>query len=446
MVEKFGGIPDMPVDHSLKPCEHQGSAEFSVDDKFVTDEDLNFEFNPTEGTTDHTLRSFLHYVHLEENPNNKNGPQILSYQNKVQVADYVKGVVVMCMQSLGYFDEGRLYKEMSLFSLRADLMLVIHKKTRSIILIIEVKMPGEELFTSEGIAKQVADNLLLQYRLGNTVPFVLLSSYREACLCHLKPGCLQRVDAVEGGGDDDTYRRIVERAARQLRDRADLGEMMGANGADQKDKPKKHSPTKPASASEEHIPLSLPWNRARRKSGEEALLSPEVIYSRPFNLSNMVHGVTLAIACGLTSLKDASTDPTEHCYWPNHNSSIDGLHPQVESGKLQWVQVSNMYIDYMKAPLSVLDGQDISSKYILLQEIGRGESKVFLAVDYDGTACALRSSTWVMMRKTLTRMRTAPSSLRMPKMLLEKNVVGGRHCKVTTLTMWLAWSSMGKVC
>ena len=142
------------------------------------------------------------------------------------------------MQLLGYFDEGRLYREMNLFSLRADLILVIHKKTRGIILIIEVKMSGEELSTSEGIAKHVADNLLSQYHLGNTVPFVLLSSYQEACLCHLKPGCLQRVDAVEGSGDDDTYRKIVERAARQLRDRADLGEMMGANGADQKNKPK----------------------------------------------------------------------------------------------------------------------------------------------------------------------------------------------------------------
>ena len=326
-----------------------------------------FEFNPRGKTTGYNLRSFLHYVHLEENSDNKNGPQILSYQNEATVADYVKGVVVMCMQSLGYFDKGRLYKEMRLFSLRADLMLVIHKKTRGIILIIEVKMPGEELFTSEGIGKQVADNLLLQYRLGNTVPFVLLSSYREACLCHLKPGCLQTEDAVEGCDGDNTYRKIVERAARQVRDRADLGEMMGANGADQKDKPKKHSPTRPASASEEHIPLSLPWKHARRKSGEEAivrLLSPEVVYSRPFNLSSMVHGVTLAGACGLASVKDASTNPKEDCYWPNHNSKIDGLHPQVESGKLQWVQVSNMSIDYMKAPLSVLDGQDISSKYI----------------------------------------------------------------------------------
>ena len=88
------------VDPSLKPYEHQGSAEFSVDDKFVTDEDLDFEFNAREGTTDHELRSFLHYVHLEENPDNKNGPQILSYQNKAQGADYVKGVVVMCMHAI----------------------------------------------------------------------------------------------------------------------------------------------------------------------------------------------------------------------------------------------------------------------------------------------------------------------------------------------------------
>ena len=394
MVEKFGGIPDMPrVGPSLKPHVLQGSVDFSVDDKFVTDEDLDFEFNPIDKTTGYSLKSFLHFVHLEENPNDKNGPQILSYQNEATVTDYVQGVVVMCMQSLGYFGKGRLYKEMSLFSLRPDLILVIHKKTRGIILIIEVKMPGKEVFTSQGIAKQVSDYLLLQYRLGNTMPFVLLSSYREACLCHLKPGCGQTKDTIEGGGVYDKYRKIVERAAKQLKEGAALGEMMGANDADQKDKPKTHSPTKPAFASKEEIPLSLSGKRPRRKLVEKAtvtLLSPEVVYSRPFNLSNMVHGVTLAIACGLASLKDASTNPTEDCYWPNHNSKIDGLHPQVESGKLQWVQVSNMSIDYMKAPLSVLDGQDISSKYILLQEIGRGESKVFLAVDYDGTACALK--------------------------------------------------------
>ena len=394
MVEKFGGIPDMPrVDPSLKPHVRQGSVDFSVDDKFVTDEDLDFEFNPIDKTTGYSLKSLLHFVHLEENPNDKNGPQILSYQNEATVTDYVQGVVVMCMQSLGYFGKGRLYKEMSLFSLLPDLILVIHKKTRGIILIIEVKMPGKEVFTSQGIAKQVSDYLLLQYRLGNTMPFVLLSSYREACLCHLKPGCGQTKDTIEGGGVYDKYRKIVERAAKQLKEGAALGEMMGANDADQKDKPKTHSPTKPAFASKEEIPLSLSGKRPRRKLVEKAtvtLLSPEVVYSRPFNLSNMVHGVTLAIACGLASLKDALTNPTEDCYWPNHNSKIDGLHPQVESGKLQWVQVSNMSIDYMKAPLSVLDGQDISSKYILLQEIGRGESKVFLAVDYDGTACALK--------------------------------------------------------
>ena len=399
MVEKFGGIPDMPrVDPSLKPHVHQGSVDFSVDDKFVTDEDLDFVFNPIDKTTGYSLKSFLHFVHLEENPNDKNGPQILSYQNEATVTDYVQGVVGMCMQSLGYFGKGRLYKEMSLFSLRPDLILVIHKKTRGIVLIIEVKMPGKEVFSSRGIAKQVSDYLMLQYRLGNNMPFVLLSSYREACLCHLKPGCGQTKDTIEGGGVYDKYRKIVERAAEQLKQGAALGEMMGANDADQKDKPITHSPTKPAFASKEEIPLLLSGKRSRRnlvKKATVTLLSPEVVYSQPFHLHNMVHGVTLAIACGLVSLQDPSTNPTDDrdwpSYWPNHNSKIGGLHPQVEYDKLQWAQVSTMSIDYMRAPHRVVGWQNFSSKYILLQEIGRGKNgKVFLAVDYYGTACALK--------------------------------------------------------
>mmetsp|Transcript_18087 Transcript_18087/g.30839 ORF Transcript_18087/g.30839 Transcript_18087/m.30839 type:complete len:117 (-) Transcript_18087:353-703(-) len=93
------------------------------------------------------------------------------------------------------FDECYVYKEMSLFSLRPDLIL-LEKVGKGIILIIEVKMPGEDLFTSTQIAAQVADYLVLQVRLGNTTPFVVLSSYREACLCCLQPGSLDPAATV----------------------------------------------------------------------------------------------------------------------------------------------------------------------------------------------------------------------------------------------------------
>ena len=330
MVEKFGGIPDMPrVKSKLKPHEHQDFVECSVDDDFVTDDDLNFKFSPIKKATGYTLKSFLHFTQLVENEQDKNGPKILSYQNEATVADYVQGVVVMCLQSLGYFEKGHLCKEMSLCSLRSDLMLVLHK-TRGIILIIEVKLPGEELLTSRKMARQVADYLLLQYRLGKTMPFVLLSSYREACLCHLKPGCLQTADSSEGGGDGDKYQEIVKQAAEQLRKGTELGEKLGNSEADQKNKPKDHSPTQPDFRTRRNFPLvpsmERPSKRPRIESDERPkvnLLSPEVVYSRPFNLRNMVNGVSLAIACGVASLEKVSTKPTEDCFWPKQRSSIE---------------------------------------------------------------------------------------------------------------------------
>jgi hypothetical protein len=103
-----------------------------------------------------------------------NGPRILGYQNEATVADYVQAVVVMCLKSLGIFESTQLFKEMTLFTLRPDIILV-QLPGKGLVLVIEVKMPGEEeVTTSEGIAKQVADYLVLQYRLGNTMPFVLI--------------------------------------------------------------------------------------------------------------------------------------------------------------------------------------------------------------------------------------------------------------------------------
>ena len=394
MINKFGGIPDMPVNPGRKPHEHKGRTKFTINDNFVTADDLKFKFISKEKLTGYTLKSFIEVVPMEENPKDKNGPKILAYHNEASVAEYVKGVVLMCMKSLGIFETGRLYTEMSLFSLRPDLLLLMNKK--GIILIIEVKMPGEALFTSEGIAKQVADYLLLQYRLGNTTPFVLLSSYREACLCHLKPDCLQTTDTTKGDGDMDEYREIVAEAARRLKVYADfdLGEESVAN---ENGKPKTYSPSSPTFEKQEDFPPSLVPTTQRSKRRrvtscerpEIKHINPEVVYSRPFDLSNMVHGVSMAIVCGLVALEGVASKPTKSKYWPTQGSSVNGLHPLVENGSLRWAQVRKMAIDYMYPTHMAIEGQ--GCKYLLLREIGQGQSgKVFLAVDCDGRACALK--------------------------------------------------------
>jgi len=243
MVSEFGGIPDMPRDVSLEPHIHDGRAKSRVDHELVTKEDLAFEFNQTERSTGYRLKSFIINAQFVDGPSQS---RVLSYHNEATVADYVQGAVNMCLKSMGYYKKGFLMKEMSLFSLRPDLILVKHE-THGIVLIIEVKMPGDELELSEGIAKQLSDYLLIQYRLGNCTPFVLLSSYREARLCHLESDIV--IDNDNDADNEHRYREIVTEAARLLHNDHDFNEDFGTEEPIQDNKPTTYSPAKVAFAS-----------------------------------------------------------------------------------------------------------------------------------------------------------------------------------------------------
>ena len=159
LIKHFDGIPDMPRVKELHPHQDRNwVASVSIDGKFITPDNLDFPINYKNKLTGSTLKSFVSYQRLIE----KDGRKILSYQNEATVADYIQGIVKMCLHFLGYFNCCDLYKEMRLFSLRMDLILVVHPE-RGIILIIEVKMPGDKLFQSKYIAGQVSDYLLVQY-------------------------------------------------------------------------------------------------------------------------------------------------------------------------------------------------------------------------------------------------------------------------------------------
>ncbi|CAB9507237.1 expressed unknown protein [Seminavis robusta] len=157
MLYSFGGIPDMP-DIGLPPHQHsRPGAPFSIREDFVTPEDLNFTIR-VKHQEEH-IKSFLGYNHLDSN---SDGTTTLSYHNEATVAAYVDGVVKMCLKTLGYFENTRVFKEMTLFSLRPDLIVVEHPN-EGIILVIEVKMPGEVLFNPTRIAEEVAHSLLLHF-------------------------------------------------------------------------------------------------------------------------------------------------------------------------------------------------------------------------------------------------------------------------------------------
>uniref|UniRef100_A0A7S2XKI3 Uncharacterized protein n=1 Tax=Attheya septentrionalis TaxID=420275 RepID=A0A7S2XKI3_9STRA len=103
---------------------------------------------------------------------------------------------------------------------------------------------------------------------------------------------------------------------------------MGDDGGVQEDsqKPKSHSPEKIDFQSHDGILNSLLQNlagnsRPRRKRERQApkiqYVSPEVVYSTPFTLENMMHSVSLAyITCGLFSLKNKAAQRPRKRFGP----------------------------------------------------------------------------------------------------------------------------------
>ena len=407
MINEFDGIPDMPLVKGLFPHEDRSrQAKSSVDPNFVTSQDLNFGIKLTD-KNGFQLRSFVPNHQLTV----KDGVKILSYHNEVTVCDYVQDVVKMSLRSLGYFDSCFVFKEMSLFSLRHDLIVVLHPE-KGIILIIQVKMPGDNLFQSTHIAGQVADYLMAQYRLGNPQPLVLLSSYREACLCRLKPESLNGTEdwQVGDGGENTSrgleegtrskYREIVQQGVDLIRSGTDPGVAIGDDVQQQKNDNKlETSPEKRTRENSIDIPSPLKKTRRTRNSGKSEknspkrkksptieVVRPEVVYSRPFTLKNMMQGVTLSIACSLVCLKQKAASPAEEI-WPKQQSALDGLHPYVDENTLKWAKVKDMCIDYMNHPFP----STTPPKYCLVREIGQGyNARVYLGVDEYGQACVLK--------------------------------------------------------
>ena len=290
---------------------------------------------------------------------------------------------------------------MTLLSLRPDLILV-ECSGAGIILVIVVQMPGGELFESTKIAGQVADYLMFQYRLGNPTPFVLLSSYREACLCCLQPDSVdppeeeEPMNATQSSSSSSSdkfgaYLDIVQEAADSLRD--GKGDLASLAQEQQEDQPNQFpSRTKRAFDEPTKIPLSLndsntSGSSKKRKSAVPTIttIRPRVFYSAPFALDNMMQGVSLAIICGLISIKGRRGKPSE--LWLEQGTSLDGLHPRVDRDGHTWAKVGGMTIDYMEPPLASQEKE----QYLLVRETGYGKNgRVALAVDNYGTACALK--------------------------------------------------------
>ena len=119
----------------------------------------------------------------------------VSFCSENDIQFYVKALLLDAAKCLGI--DVDVFGEMSLFSLRPDLVVVKVRNTGSIILVVEVKNPpidtgdrsqtGNEAFESSmSLAGQVYDYLKAMVQSGHEMPFVLLTNYQEMYIARLK--------------------------------------------------------------------------------------------------------------------------------------------------------------------------------------------------------------------------------------------------------------------
>ena len=123
------------------------------------------------------------------------------YQNETEVQQCVMNVVGDALIALGMEEDLLVRPEISVFSYRPDVIVVTHS-TVGIILVVEVKKPGTDVFSSHSVAGQVYDYLVGLLGMGVAVPFVVLTTYEEMVIAHLD--------------DDGRAKKIMEDAAREM--------------------------------------------------------------------------------------------------------------------------------------------------------------------------------------------------------------------------------------
>ena len=107
-----------------------------------------------------------------------------TYQNETKVQNLVADCLNDALTLLDLSEDFLVESEFAIFSYRPDIVVVSHSML-GIILIVEVKKPGVEVFTSHEPGGQVYDYLLGNLLAGVSHPFAVLTTYDEMVIAHL---------------------------------------------------------------------------------------------------------------------------------------------------------------------------------------------------------------------------------------------------------------------
>eukprot|EP00978_Attheya_sp_CCMP212_P038568 scaffold192250_cov49-Attheya_sp.AAC.1 len=113
-----------------------------------------------------------------------------TYDTEADVQDLVRRLVKDALRIMGLEYDCKVRLELSVFSLRPDI-IVLHHTSLGILLIIQIKKPDtpgskqDSVFNSPKVAGQLFDYLMGMYNLVNATPFAVLSTYKHMTIAWL---------------------------------------------------------------------------------------------------------------------------------------------------------------------------------------------------------------------------------------------------------------------
>ena len=278
-------------------------------------------------------------------------------------------------------DKYTVHYEVSLFSFRPDIV-VIHHQDVGIALVVEVKKPGKDVFTSQEVAGQVNTYGMGQLSSGIPAPFVILSSYDGMCITFPKR-CLAACEQIMNKnirGFSSPYEDPV--ASMEVQDLSKLEQVfsaLSASEADAKQSSMKSDDENDDDKDEEDE--NNEYDETDDGESDEDYEPPCVVYSQVFKGKDIVPALIFVLRCGLDAL--VQRQPRRN---PGHNESAEGICALADAKSLVWKDIpESLVFDYFKFPAVN------TKKFYLWTSLGRGSvGRVFLACGMKGKVCAVK--------------------------------------------------------
>ncbi|KAG7360014.1 hypothetical protein IV203_035112 [Nitzschia inconspicua] len=338
------------------------------------------------------------------------------YQTESEVQYLVQLALEDALESLGLTGLLHIKPEISVFAYRPDIIVVYHSM-RGIVLVVEVKKPGTEVFESHDVGGQLYDYLVGLLGTG-ILPFGVLSSYDETCIAYLDDGGVSKgiLERVIGqlnseipqsrvlGDADVTIRSAsagVTRSPESKLRRVFTRHLTGIPTGGACLKTEEDVDAQDGRDGDEETTGS----KLGKVDGEDAEKDPiyerEIIYTTTFSGRNAMKGLILAIRCAIESLNVSQEKDV-----PLNGDGATGACALVNESGLCWTKLSSsVKFDYYNFPPS-------SSKlFYLWKDLGRGsKGRVFLACNSTGKVCAAK---FLLLDQTLLhRQEDSPAARR----------------------------------